>query len=301
MLDKVHASTKEVNLHDDNIYTLGSIAQHNIAITCLPEYGTTTAATAAKDMMHKFQKVRFGLMVGIGGGIPSTWNDIRLGDVVVSMPNETGGGVVQYDMGRREKDGFHRKGALNKPPKLLRSAVIEMTSSFGLSKDIANLITQAWKNISADFDDDDEDNIWQYPGAKNDLLFKATFDHIDDNPTCTACVEQGALVQRDPRRNTYPNIHYGNIASGNTVMKNAQERDELAKKEDVICFEMEAAGLMDSFPCLVIRGVSDYADSHKNWKWQPYAAAVAAACAKKLLMLIPPQSVKELEPMSSSE
>ncbi|TEY29166.1 hypothetical protein BOTCAL_0965g00020 [Botryotinia calthae] len=176
-----------------------------------------------------------------------------------------------------------------------------MTSSFRFPKDIANLITQAWKNISADFDDDDEDNIWQYPGAKNDFLFKATFDHIDDNPTCTACVEQGALVQRDPRRNTYPKVHCGNIASGNTVMKNAQERDELAKKEDVICFEMEAAGLMDSFPCLVIRGISDYADSHKNWKWQPYAAAVAAACAKQLLLLIPPQSVKELEPMSSNQ
>ncbi|TEY24923.1 hypothetical protein BOTCAL_1346g00030 [Botryotinia calthae] len=110
-------------------------------------------------MMHKFQNVRFGLMVGIGGGIPSTWNDIRLGDIVVSMPNETGGGVVQYDIGRKEKDGFHRKGALNKPPKLLRSAIIEMTSSFGLSKEIANLIIQAWKNISTDFDNNDEENI----------------------------------------------------------------------------------------------------------------------------------------------
>ncbi|TEY29167.1 hypothetical protein BOTCAL_0965g00030 [Botryotinia calthae] len=119
MLDKVHASTKEVDLHDDNIYTLGSIAQHNIAITCLPEYCTAIVVTAAKDIIHKFRNIRFGLMFGIGGGIPSTRNDIRLGDVVVSMPNEAGVGVVQYDMGRREKDGFYRKGALNKPPNLL--------------------------------------------------------------------------------------------------------------------------------------------------------------------------------------
>ena len=54
--------------------------------------------------------------------------------------------------------------------------------------------------------------------------------------------------------------------------------------EDCICFEMEAAGLVDSFPCLVIRGVSDYADSHKNDRWQGYAAAVASAYAKELLV-----------------
>jgi nucleoside phosphorylase len=65
-------------------------------------------------------------------------------------------------------------------------------------------------------------------------------------------------------------------------MKNALERDSLAERDKVICFEMEAAGLMDNFPCLVIRGICDYADSHKNKKWQPYAAAVAAAYAKKL-------------------
>ncbi|TEY24922.1 hypothetical protein BOTCAL_1346g00020 [Botryotinia calthae] len=84
-------------------------------------------------------------------------------------------------------------------------------------------------------------------------------------------------------------------------MKNAQKHDILAKKKDIICFEIKAAKLMDSFLYLVIRGISDYTDSHKNWKWQPYTAAVATACAKKLLILIPPQFVKELEPMSSNQ
>jgi len=59
----------------------------------------------------------------------------------------------------------------------------------------------------------------------------------------------------------------------------------------VLCFEMEAAGLMNSFPCLVIRGICDYADSHKNKKWQAYAAATAAACAKEVLSVIPPAEV----------
>ncbi|KAL3444390.1 hypothetical protein BJX65DRAFT_310973 [Aspergillus insuetus] len=47
---------------------------------------------------------------------------------------------------------------------------------------------------------------------------------------------------------------------------------------------MEAAGLMNTYPCLVIRGICDYADSHKNKAWQGYAAATAAAFAKELLL-----------------
>lgn len=65
-------------------------------------------------------------------------------------------------------------------------------------------------------------------------------------------------------------------------------------QHDVICFEMEAAGLMDTFPSLAIRGISDYSDSHKNDAWQPYAATVAAAYAKDLLAMISPFQVEEL-------
>ena len=62
----------------------------------------------------------------------------------------------------------------------------------------------------------------------------------------------------------------------------------------MLCFEMEAAGLMNNFPCLVVRGICDYADSHKNKQWQPYAAATAAAYAKELLSVIPSAEVAEI-------
>jgi len=55
----------------------------------------------------------------------------------------------------------------------------------------------------------------------------------------------------------------------------------------ILCFEMEAAGLMNSFPCAVIRGVSNYADEFKDDVWQKYAAMAAAAYAKELLSYIP--------------
>ncbi|EOA82654.1 uncharacterized protein SETTUDRAFT_96446, partial [Exserohilum turcica Et28A] len=83
-------------------------------------------------------------------------------------------------------------------------------------------------------------------------------------------------------------VHYGTIASGNQVMRSAAERDRVSTElGGVLCFEMEAAGLMNSFPCLVVRGICDYADSHKDKRWQPYAAAMAAAYAKEVLSVIP--------------
>jgi hypothetical protein len=71
------------------------------------------------------------------------------------------------------------------------------------------------------------------------------------------------------------------------VIKDAITRDRLAKELGILCFEMEAAGLAN-FPFLSIRGICDYADSHKNKRWQGYSAATAAAYAKKLLTVILP-------------
>lgn len=129
-----------------------------------------------------------------------------------------------------------------------------------------------------------------HQGLENDRLFEAGYQH-ENGETCDDC-DVSKLVDRTSSRakgtgGTMPVIHYGNIASGDQVMKNGITRDKIAKKEGITCFEMEAAGLMDSFPCVVIRGICDYADSHKNKRWQPYAAATAAAYAKELLAMVP--------------
>jgi nucleoside phosphorylase len=75
-------------------------------------------------------------------------------------------------------------------------------------------------------------------------------------------------------------------------MKNATLRDKLAVENGVLCFEMEAAGLMNHFPCLVVRGTCDYSDTHKNKEWQGYAAMAASAYAKDLLYRIPVNKVE---------
>lgn len=93
MLDQEFEPPVSIHAGDSNTYTLGNIGVHNVVIASLPagSYGETSAAVVATSMLASFPNIRFGLMVGIGGGIPSKRNDIRLGDVVVSQPQNTNG------------------------------------------------------------------------------------------------------------------------------------------------------------------------------------------------------------------
>jgi nucleoside phosphorylase len=134
-----------------------------------------------------------------------------------------------------------------------------------------------------------------YQGNDKDELFEASYGH-EGGSTCMQCA-RSRMVQRAARQNCRPSLHYGNIASGNEVIKDGCTRDQIAQQEDVICFEMEAAGLMGSFPCVVIRGICDYADSHQNKQWQPYAAATAAAYARELLLWMPATEVAKVRPV----
>ncbi|KAH8696322.1 hypothetical protein BGW36DRAFT_417527, partial [Talaromyces proteolyticus] len=132
-----------------------------------------------------------------------------------------------------------------------------------------------------------------------DQLFHATYTHRDGEETCLSC-DMSHLCPRNPRSPNQPQIHYGVIASGNQVMKDGQVRDRLAKDMGMLCFEMEAAGIMNQIPCLVIRGICDYADSHKNKHWQGYAALTAAAYSKVLLSIVPVNQPRNLISRSAS-
>jgi nucleoside phosphorylase len=259
-------------------YTLGNIGNHKIVIGCLPvgDKGIGAAATVATRMKDKFPNLQFGLLVGIGGGVP-TKVDVRLGDVVVSQPVETSSSVVQYDMGQSTPDGFIRTGFLNAPPPILRQALANLQARH-MCDDI-----KIPKYLAAI----EEKIKFKRPPPESVILFESTYDHANPGESCDSC-DKSKIKPRKPRIINDIVVHYGTIASGSRVIKNARERDLLSNEPGgVLCFEMEAAGLMNNFPCLVIRGISDYADSHKNDEWQPYAAAVAAAFAKDLLVDIP--------------
>ncbi|EFY95807.2 ankyrin repeat-containing protein [Metarhizium robertsii ARSEF 23] len=296
MLDETHASLQEKHGKDDNSYDLGSIScksgPHHVVITSLPsgQYGNTAATTAAAQMLSSFPAIKFGLMVGIGGGIWSENNDIRLGDVVVSNPEGSFGGVKQYNSGKATVDGFQCSGWLKPPPRILLNAVHKLRSNHFLQE---STIPDKLRKMYTEYPGMSKPRTGQgfvHPGTSKDRLFCSEYRHQKGDKNCDAC-DKTMEIARKERPDCDPFIHYGTIASGNMVIKDPQTRDLLA--QDCLCFETEAAGLMNDFPCLVIRGICDYCDSHKNDEWQNYAAATAAAYAKELLQVIDPANVNE--------
>jgi nucleoside phosphorylase len=257
-----------------------------------------SAARVAYQMHQTFEGIRFGLIVGVGGEVPSEENDIRLGDIVISKPTARSGGVIQYDFGKTVQEGrFKRTGSLNRPPDVLLTALSyleskHMTEGPELMKYLSEMLERYPRLATRS----------ARPDVQHDLLYDAEYDHILENATCSQC-DTGRLIDREPRLSEDPVIHYSLIASGDQVMRDGATRERLRRELDVLCFEMEAASLMDEFPCLVIRGICDYADSHKNKRWQGYAAATAAAYAKELLSVIPGNLVvgaQKLQPMQNT-
>ena len=294
-LDEEHDVPEFVSPKDNNVYTLGRVGKHNVVVAALPdgEYGTAAAASVARDMLHSFPNVRIGLMVGIGGGAPSSKHDIRLGDIVVSAPRNGQSGVFQFDFGKTiQARQFQHTRFLDQPPRLLRSAVSNLRARYEsnghqFQETISSILQKAPRLRKK----------YQRPDPSTDNLYRSEVVHpLESDSQCagTCGDDDSTLVSRSQRTDDEddPAIHYGLIASGNQLMKDALIRDRLAWENDVLCFEMEAAGLMNDFPCLVIRGICDYADSHKNKDWQGYAAMTATAYAKDLLHLIPSNKVE---------
>lgn len=185
MLERVHPALYQPQT-DHNAYTLGSVSGHHVAIACLPTgvYGTTSAAIVLGQMLQTFPSLEFGLMVGIGGGVPSRKTDIRLGYIVVSTPTSasTFGGVIQYDYGKTLYDGsFQQTGSLNKPPRHLLTAISQMRSDDLLSDTLIE------KTIS-DILEKHEKVRDQFSRPENDWLFKSTYNHFRSEDTdCSAC------------------------------------------------------------------------------------------------------------------
>ncbi|KAL6918448.1 hypothetical protein FSST1_009943 [Fusarium sambucinum] len=296
LFDEKHDDLDSTTHCDNNNYALGQIGKHNVAMAVMPksEYGTTTAATVARDMLHTFQNIRFGLMVGIGGGAPSAKHDVRLGDIVVNTR-----GVYQYDYGTETQGRpFQITGFLNKPPQLLLTAISALEAKYELEGHQLN------ERIEA--------ALHQYPRLRKkysrpipetDRLFQPDIVHPDLSGECVDLCHSGfkSPVDRGLRdeREDDPAIHYGMVASANRLIKDAFVRDSLVADKNVLCFEMEAAGLANHFSCVVIRGICDYSDTHKNDKWQGFAAMVAAAYAKDLLCQIPPSKVQAEIPVKN--
>ena len=293
-LDSEHDRPKNLTATGKNDYTLGEIGGHNVVIAALldGEYGTSSAEIVARDLLKTFHNIRICLMVGIGGAAPSQKHDIRLGDIVVGVSREGIGSMFLYDFGETMKQQkFCPTEGLSQPPTVLRTAVARLKVQYERKghqmEEAIGSILEKNKIMQRKYKRPDQDN---------DRLYQSHVLHPFNNASCAGSCGNDAstLIIRPERTEDEDNltVHYGLIASGNKLMKDALLRDALIAKKDVLCFEMEAAGLGSHFPRLVIRGICDYSDSHQNKEWQGYAAMAAAAYTKDLLCRIAPQQVE---------
>lgn len=212
MLEREHRPLP-INPGDSNSYTLGEVHGHNVVLACLPsQQGKGAAATVATNMSRSFPSVKWRLFVGIGGGVPSDRHDIRLGDVVISMPDGEHGGVVQYDLGRQTKSGFEAKGFLWPSPATLRNAAQDMESHhLGYGNKIDEYLQAMIKKGP-------RLAVYNMP-SKPDILFQEEYLHPDGAPACASHCDLSRAIDRPEREWSGPEIHYGLIASGDSVIK----------------------------------------------------------------------------------
>ncbi|RKK92683.1 hypothetical protein BFJ71_g10071 [Fusarium oxysporum] len=268
---------------DPNSYSTGRIGHHNVVLAYMPEAGKANGAAVATNCRVSFPHVKLAIVVGICGVIPFTpgprdaHHEIILGDVIVSQS------VVQYDLGRQYPGSVEYKDtneeALGRPNVEIRSLLSKLN---GLR---ARRAFESDMGCFLSLLQEDLELAAQYPEPGTDRLYEATYQHVDKDMPCDKCGCNGKLVPRErlEKGALEPRVHFGRIASGDTVMKSGEDRDHIARKLGVIAFEMESAGVWDSLPCLVVKGACDYADSHKAKATQNYAAATAAACTKAIL------------------
>lgn len=284
LLDNRHKGRFPLTPGDDYVFQAGDACGHNIIIATLPAgevYGTRSAAALATQVKRFFPNLWFGLLVGIAAGLPNLSRnpplDIRLGDVLVGLPVGDNAGLIDYDLGKETgTDGFQllRAGhALAKTATVVRSAIGSIKLR---APNDSNDVLHYYKRIEHK---EHPFGTFADPGQGRDTLYQVNENGVE-NPVLRELRPDSGRIR----------VWYGPIGSGDKLMKNAQKRNELRDRYNIIGLEMEAAGTMDQIPVGVIRGVCDYGDEHKNDDWQPYAAAMAAAYARAVLEEIPPKN-----------
>ncbi|OAQ69057.1 kinesin light [Pochonia chlamydosporia 170] len=276
-------------------YDVGRLSGHWVVMIVCSRIGNSSATMAVADMRHWFPNIKHILVVGIAGGQPCYGTggkeQIVLGDVVVGVPRGSEGGVAHYECGAWEAaDLFSASGHTLHPSDDLLTAVNTLQGDYIRSgSEIPRFLVELRAKLELD-----EQAEYNDQGADNDFLFPDTYRHSNRDMDCEGLCDFTAAKKRADRgikaqrKENSPRIHYGNIASGNALIISSEKRNAFYEKYQVLCFEMESAGVMHHNQALVIRGICDYADSHKNKRWQKYAAATAAAYAKEVLLLVPP-------------
>lgn len=260
-------------------YPHGKIGKHDVVIA-MSSMGNSFSALIATIALEKYHSIKYIFMTGIAGGIPNIENaneHVRLGDIVICNNK----GVVQHDMGKN----------ITKPKKTFlkwfNSKNEEFEYNFSPRPPDSTLLRNT--EIHVQRTGTNEYEFWKHLDG---LLAKKNHVRPEVMSLCDTPWINGSEVEQPSVPNgfdqTRPRIHFGVIASGNTVVKSAKVRDKLKIDFKAKAIEMEASGVSDAAwiqgkDYFIVRGICDYSNSDKNKIWQPYAAAVAATFTKDII------------------
>ncbi|OJJ83550.1 uncharacterized protein ASPGLDRAFT_173020 [Aspergillus glaucus CBS 516.65] len=271
---------------DVNAYINGRIGKHHAVLCYLPGMGKGSAASVASSLRVSYTGIQLALVVGICGGAPPPpkYDEIFLGDIIISDT------VMEYDFGRQYPSDREIR------------TLLKSLQAYNSHIEFQDQVLQYLHTLQQ------AGTRWQHPDV-DDVLFKASYLHkhhgetfsvkccclessvpdsichdaLEKNCEDLGCDNDQVIRRREPIKAANISVHIGTVGSADKVMKSGQHRDAISRKEEVIGFEMEGAGVWDNAPCVVIKGVCDYADSHKSKAWQAYAAATGASAAKAFL------------------
>ncbi|KAJ4245967.1 hypothetical protein NW762_013711 [Fusarium torreyae] len=257
---------------DRNTYVTGRIGKHNVVAAMLG-LGKVNSATTATSLRASYPNIQLAILVGICGAMPYIdAKPVRLGDVIISDT------IIQYDFGRQVNREFVRKktseGSSGSISRNVLNLMANLNTSFGRRRLHERTMVYS-EQLDAAAARTGQSERCTGPYASMGNSFESKFQK--------QILAEEEYEEGDELRLAAPAIHFGPMASGDTVMLSAEYRDQIAQVEGVVGFEMEGAGLWRELPCIVVKGVSDYADSEKTKEWQDYAAATAAAASKALL------------------
>ncbi|OJJ98904.1 hypothetical protein ASPACDRAFT_53097 [Aspergillus aculeatus ATCC 16872] len=276
---------------DANAYITGRIGKHDVVLCYMPGMSKGSAAAVASSLLVSYTGIRLALVVGTCGGAPSPpkYQEIFLGDVII---NSTRGGF------QRKSDV---KDTLGRPGREIRALLNGLRTENALNE-IQDQTQHYLHSLQQ------TGSKWSHPRVR-DVLFHASYLHKHSEHAsfarCSCSTTDAAdqiceealrkecdELECDPSQQVRcreisdgirTSIYIGSVASADTVIKSGQHRDQIVNREKVIGFEMEGAGVWDNVPCVIIKGVYNYADSHKGKVWQAYAAATGASVAKAFL------------------
>lgn len=235
------------------------------------------SAIAAMAMINTFPSITSLIMCGVAGGVPSPENPddhVRLGDVVISDKR----GVIEYDQIKDNSGRLEYRASDPRPAsELLKGASLVRDSTY------------PWQNHIA-------------PTDGNGRKLRPA-DHLDVLYSDKSKKKEIDHPHQPNRHPSIPMVHYGNVGSANILLKNTKRREFLKTRFSLKAVEMEGSGLAKaswalSRGYLIVRGICDYANEHKNGVWHRYAADVAAAMTIAIVQHLDEPNSAKIRPRS---